>query len=680
LRPRVVLLLCVAAGLAVATGLGTAPSFAAAGDFAPRSWQNGAYFDLFGSYEMDDNRASAQPFRWDDTFFREKLTLFSDGYVYDPRFLQYHGSLSGALKQEYYEASYLDPQGWTHDTGVEYEARLFFLSEHPYNVELFALRYEPLFKEQASTQHNSIETSRGIFFQYRRRPWLGHAKYSVDALDNGFSTTTITRLGLDGEYFKHYSNGNLLSFTGAYNPSRTTTTEDLTSHTSEYLLGNVIDVKKLRLNSSVTRTNRDQDSPLSGEYTNDQSSWYEMLNAYFPWHLRSNVSYRRQNNDSTFPDPLLGERELTDDSHDFQVDLIHRLYESLDTTLSYLDSDRRSSSGETRWNAENLNLNYTKSIPRGRVLAGTNLGRAHTTSEGITDIVAEPHLANAVPGFFDLGQPNVEPGSVAIFLKSPLAPFNNIQLVENLHYTLALVGNTTEVTILTLPPLFAVPGTFDFLASYSLATGDYELDSRTFAFNGSVDLFDNMWTPYYSYVAIRSDVTQGVFPGTPLDSTTNTLGLRYLNGPWRARGEYQDLDWEVSPYHAWRGEVQYVGPINPTTNIYGTAQYLHKYYPQGTSQGQLEPYNEETSSVSGNVRKDVPSQGLAFSVGATLSRTVGRVDTDAYSLNSSLSWRIGKINLTAGATAYGSATSGSDSVESDRFHQYFYLMLRRFLF
>jgi hypothetical protein len=664
----------------VAAGLGATLCLAQERSFLPTSWQNGGYFDLFGSYESDDNRSPVQPFGWNDTFFREKLTLFSDGYVYDPRFLQYHGSLSGALKQESYNATYLEDQGWTHGTGVEYEARLYFLAEHPYNVELYALRYEPLFKEQASTQHDSIETSRGISFQYRKRPWLGHAKYSTDSLDNGFSTTTIDRLGLDGEYFKHYSNGNLLSFNGAYNPSRSTTSEGLESDTKEYLLGNVIDVKKVRLNSSVTQNDRDQTSPLSGDYTNNQFSWYELLNAYFPWNLRSNVSWRRQNNDSTFPDPITGTRELTDHTHDFQVDIIHRLYQSLDTSFTYLDSARESSSGETRWTGENLNLNYTKSIPRGRVLAGTNFGRADSSSEGRTDVVAEPHLANPVPGFFDLTQPNVDPGTVAIFLKSPLAPFNNIQLVENVNYTLSLIGNTTQVTLLTLPPLFVVPGTYDFLASYSIATGDYELASHVFGFNASVDLLDNMFTPYYSYVAIRSDVLSGTFPGTPLDSTTNTLGLRYLNGPWRARGEYQDLEWEVSPYRAWRGELQYVGPVNPTTNVYGTAQYLHKYYPQGTSQGQPEAYNEETSSVSGNVRKDVPSQGLAFSVGATLSRTVGRVDTDAYSLNSSLTWRVGKISVTAGANAYASNTSGGATVESDRFHQYYYLMLRRQIF
>jgi hypothetical protein len=171
-----------------------------------------------------------------------------------------------------------------------------------------------------------------------------------------------------------------------------------------------------------------------------------------------------------------------------------------------------------------------------------------------------------------------------------------------------------------------------------------------------------------------------VFPGTPLDTTTNTIGVRYQNGPWRARGEYQDLQWEVSPYRAWRADLQYIGAINPTMNFYGTAAYVNKYYPEGTSTGLSEPYTDQTASASGNIRKEVPSQGLAFSVGGSVSRTLGRTDTNAYALNSSLSWKIGKMSLSAGANLYGSDTSGYASADSSRVHQYYYVTLRRIIF
>ena len=258
MRRRVAVILCAA------LGLGASSAFGDAGDFIPHSWDNGAYLDLFGSYESDDITRVSSPYGWDDTFFREKVTLFSDGYVYHPRFLQYHMSVGGALKQERYDTTYLEPMGWTHSSGVEYDVRLFFLPEHPYNLELFALRYEPLYKQQASTQHNSVETSYGAFFQYRRKPWLTHARYSVDTLDQGLYSTTTNRLGLDGEYFKRYLNGNQLSFNAAYNPSTSTTSEGVDSNTDQYLFGNLIDLRDVRLNTSVTRNDYSQESTFSG--------------------------------------------------------------------------------------------------------------------------------------------------------------------------------------------------------------------------------------------------------------------------------------------------------------------------------------------------------------------------------------------------------------------------------
>ena len=54
--------------------------------------------------------------------------------------------------------------------------------------------------------------------------------------------------------------------------------------------------------------------------------------------------------------------------------------------------------------------------------------------------------------------------------------------------------------------------------------------------------------------------------------------------------------------------------------------------------------------------------------------------TGAWSLNSSLSWKIGKLDVTAGANVYGSSTSGTTTVDSDRVHQYYYVTVRRVLF
>src|SRR4051812_3313237 len=75
--------------------------------FAPRQVARGSEIELFGSREREDYGSDLRRIGWRDTFFKEKLTLFSDGYIYHPRFLQYHVSLSGALKQESYESTLL---------------------------------------------------------------------------------------------------------------------------------------------------------------------------------------------------------------------------------------------------------------------------------------------------------------------------------------------------------------------------------------------------------------------------------------------------------------------------------------------------------------------------------------------------------------------------------------------
>jgi hypothetical protein len=676
LRRRVAVFLCAA------LNAGAPPAFADAGDFIPTPWDNGAYLELFGSYEEDDISRVASPFGWEDTFLREKVTLFSDGFVYHTRFMQYHLAVGGALKQERYDTTFTEPAGWTHSSGVEYDARMYFLPEHPYNLELFALRYEPLYKQQASTRHDSVETSYGASLQYRRKPWLAHARYSVDTIDQGLYSTTINRLGLDGEYFKRYENGNQLTFNAAYNPSNSSTSEGLEAETDQYLFGNMVDLRSVRLNSTVSRNDYTQDSGFSGTFSNDQFQWWELLNVYFPWNLRSEVSWRRLENDSVIPDPVSGmERELSDDNDELQFELVHRLYQSLDSSYVYIDSSRSSSGGDTDARFQAINLNYTKTIPADhRLNLGAHLGRGNTESRGRTDIASEPHPAVAVPGSFVLAQQNVDPTSIVVFLRSPLPPFALVQLVEGLHYVLTPVANTFEVDVVALPPQFVVPGTYDFFASYTLTGGDYDLGTHTRGFTGSVDLFNTMLTPYYSYAAVRSDVLSGDFPGIPFDSTTHTAGVRYQRAPWRASVEYQDLDWEVSPYRAFRGDLQYVGELNPTMSLYGTAAYVHKRFYNGSSPGFTEPYTDQTLSASGSLRKVIPDRGLTFSVGGSLSETHGLVNTSGWSLNSSLTWRIGKLDVIAGANAYGSDTRGATTVESDRVHQYYYVTVRRMLF
>jgi hypothetical protein len=186
-----------------------------------------------------------------------------------------------------------------------------------------------------------------------------------------------------------------------------------------------------------------------------------------------------------------------------------------------------------------------------------------------------------------------------------------------------------------------------------------------------------MITPYADYVAVRSDVLSGVFPGVSPDSTTYLVGMSFLDGPWRALAEYQSFDWAISPYRAWKGEVQYIGNVAPTTKVYGTGTYLRRYYPQGSSTSLSDPYSDTTTTLSGTLQQDFLGRSLSLAAGAAYSRMTGRVHGDTYSANATVTWKVGRLDVVAGASAYGSNTRAYTYERYDRDHQFYYFRLRR---
>ena len=477
---------------------------------------------------------------------------------------------------------------------------------------------------------------------------------------------------------KNYAGGNQLSLNALFNNSWFTGSGGLDGTSRDYGAGGFVDVKRARVNATVIQSNSSQDSPVSGRFENDRFAFHELLTVYLPAHFRTELSYRILDNDSTAPARVgLGTEVLSETSRELEFNLIHRLYQSLDSRYTFLHTDRTSTAGDSVLTAQTLDFNYGKTIPRGRANAGLNFSRSNSENRGRTDIVNEAHPATPVPGSFLLAQPYAAPGSVDVSLPSPLPPFPIVHLVPGVDFTVSSVGTSLQINMLPLGPPFVVPGTFDLTVTYSLLSGDFELLTQSYAGSVSVSLLDNLLTPYAEYVAVRSDVVSGTFPGVSLDSTTYTVGLTFLDGPWRALGEYQSLDWEVSPFRAWRAEVQYVGSVTPSTRVYATGAYLHRYYPVGTSSELPDPFTDQTETATGSVQQDFFSRALMLSVGATYARQQGRVRGDAFSLNGSLTWKVGKLDMSAGASAYGSETQVFPAEPYSRLHQYYYFRIRR---
>jgi hypothetical protein len=129
-------------------------------------------------------------------------------------------------------------------------------------------------------------------------------------------------------------------------------------------------------------------------------------------------------------------------------------------------------------------------------------------------------------------------------------------------------------------------------------------------------------------------------------------------------------------------EVQYLRSVTSTLRLFAAVSVLYKYFPDGTSDTLHEAYADRTGSLTGSVQKDWMSHTVALFVGGSYSRMSGLVDSDAYSADSSLTWKIGKLDLSAGLDAYGTRSHGSlgSAGRYERDHQYVYLRVRRRLF
>nr|MBP8845524.1 hypothetical protein [Thermoanaerobaculia bacterium] len=379
-------------------------------DFLPRTLDNGAYLEVQGLFEEDANLRADRAYRWTDTFFKEKLTLFSNGYVYHPRFLLFRAAVTGLVSQERYDTSLAPSDEWRPDDGFEYDFSLHLLPEHSYNLDLFARRYEPLFTERFPARENSIATSQGADFRYRRKPYFLHARYSDETLTTGELRSGVQRLGVNGEYFRHYDGGDHLSVTAAFNPSRFDRSTGLEGSTTEAALGNFIALGRYRLSSSLSQTDFEQEDRVSGRYQSAQFLWQERFNIELPASFRGELTWRYQDSDSRYPGagPLQrGERSNL--SRDLSALLSHQLYESLTSSYIFTRSEQESFGGTSRSTAHQLAFSYDKAVPRGRLLLGANVGRSDTESSGRTDVVGEPHPAVAVPGSLALLQENVDP-------------------------------------------------------------------------------------------------------------------------------------------------------------------------------------------------------------------------------------------------------------------------------
>jgi len=154
----------------------------------------------------------------------------------------------------------------------------------------------------------------------------------------------------------------------------------------------------------------------------------------------------------------------------------------------------------------------------------------------------------------------------------------------------------------------------------------------------------------------------------------------FTRQPLRARFEYRDVDWQTSPYRAWLGELQYIGPLGPSTTLYATVVHQERRFSAAGAAPPDRAPLETTESATGSLQQKLFRGALVFSVGGSYSLIRSRLETRAQAANAALQWKVGRLDFSAGANFTDSETTGEGVSTSGRTYRYYYLRLSRELF
>jgi len=651
--------------------------------FIPKIASYDADLELYGSFESDKHISPDVNIVTKDTYFKEKLTLYTFGYSYHPNFIQYSLALSTSLKQEDFEQTGMAASGWTNQSGFEYDAEMWVLPKHPYNLTLFARRYEPVYPTFSNINLHEIQYYRGAMFNYSERPYIFVAEYSQSSSETPSGTVDVNNFHASGSYQKEFKGGKVFALSAGYDQTNfSSSTSDNRGNSHSLNASNTLGLSWVSLVSSVTQNNSSQETSSPGSVKDSFFTWNEVLNASLPLNFTVNAIYLDQKNTiDTEATATTPGSTLTNTQKQIGVTVQHNLFRSLTSYYSFVRNSFDSTTGEIVNTTNTIQTVYNKMIPWGTLNMGIGFSRAETESMGQTAIANEPHTSD-VPGSFVLNLQEPNPATILVFLKSPVAPFELVLLTENINYVVSPIGNTFQINILTVPPPFVVPGNYQFLVSYSLTSEKFGLRTDFFHYNAGLSLFGDMVNPYYVFSKQDSTVVSGSFGGVPVDSTSNTFGIIVRKRPYSATAEYQIVDANINPYRRWLGELTWNSDLSPTYNLYVSGRYTNTNYPEGITAVAGPAYTDQTASFIANfVWRPLVHLYLSAN-GALTHRVTTEGDDNSYTLGSSFYWKVGRLilSLNASVTNSSSNVTTPTPIRTKDLHQLYFIKLVRKIF
>lgn len=204
---RRLILYCVIAFLLVP---GTV--LASIGKWTPTVLDYEADLEIYGTYRNYENTTDDLNRKESRLLMKERINFTLTGFVYHPRFIQYRLGLSGGLAQEYFKNDFVDYTRTGSATGLHLRATILPL--HPYNLELFYIRYEPLSPRGPSSGPNPVGYSKGAIFKYENKPYFLTVSYINSIRESELTSSEWTSLMANATYFKQYTKEKTLSLSG----------------------------------------------------------------------------------------------------------------------------------------------------------------------------------------------------------------------------------------------------------------------------------------------------------------------------------------------------------------------------------------------------------------------------------------------------------------------------------
>jgi hypothetical protein len=647
-------------------------AFSDAGNFVPTIYSTRGDLELNMSYENDENTSGNRGTRTTDSFASERLILYLDGYVYHPRFIQFLMKGAPGLSQERYVSSQIASFS-DNSIAADYEFRAKVLPEHPYNLEMYAMRTTPL-NRMSSAETRPTITENGAIFDYAYNPLFLNAKFIEGETTAHLSSSAYRTESVNGSYLVGpFGNSAAYSHTDSSTSLGMNTENDYSDFENDFRISN------LQLDSKLSQKHMRQSSLFAANLNTDNFSWMEQLNAELPLNFSASANYDLEKYSLITEETALQPRQESDtDTRSGSFTLAHKLYDSVRTFYSYNQTSSQTSSGDSKTVMNSLNGIYTKKIPTGRLTVGVQGSRSKTDRDNAPLILLESYTA-ALFRSFTITRDGINPDTVKVKVLADDGSL--VDLVQDVNYILEFFGNSVTITIILLPPQISsghpAGFPFTFYVTYSLAASNVKFETTTAGYNINLSLVDNLINPYFGYLRSQQVILEGFIPGGPQETTTTVIGIIVQKAPFSLMSESRTIDSTLSPSRSLRNIVEYSKRTSDTSNLYTKAEHSKTVYGRGAFGNQ--GFTENVWNLNAIITQNIPRQKLVATATATYTLRHSTFDSELYAVTGNLTWKLGELSLNSGATLNRSVTSGTGE-RQELLSQFFYLTVSRRLF